>query len=107
MQKTDLIEWSKEGSYRAEIPAPASLDDEDKHDKQDENYQCDGKKKVRDEFPWIKNENRDGPREKPDRTEIGKDEAEEIGGDKHQANQKEIFCVAEVLLCLMRTEFSC
>ena len=38
VQKTDFIKWSEERTDRAEIPAPASLNKEDEHEKQDKNH---------------------------------------------------------------------
>jgi hypothetical protein len=38
VQKTDFIKGSKERTDRTEIPAPASLNKEDEHEKQTKNH---------------------------------------------------------------------
>lgn len=106
VQKTDFVIRSEESSDGAEIPAPSSLDEKDEHDEQDEDDQGDREKKVWNEFPWVQDKNRDGPGEDPYRTDVREDEADEIGGDKNQADEQDIFRISEVLLRLISTKSS-
>jgi len=116
MEETDFIEWSEDRANRAEVPAPAALDQKDEDEKQGKDHCCDREEVVWDELPRVQDQNRDGPSEKSDRANIGEDEPDEDRGPYDKTEEYPVFHVTHPSLHWMfpqffkqrlRFEFSC
>lgn len=78
MIKAYLVKRPKQRTHGAEISAPASFNDEDKNDEQNEDHERKGEEKIRNEFPRVQEQNRDGSCQKTYRADICEDEPNKI-----------------------------